>query len=138
MAAGRRRLAEMAPLPAASAQQAALARHEQGAAITPVTGERVGGDFAEQRQGQPRAPTAESSRTAVAYVSRRFERLALVLGDTITYTLGRVVAYTLLAVLIRALSLEIARVANPLISVGEIVIGPLLILVGLFILRLIR
>lgn len=74
---------------------------------------------------------------AVAYVSRRFERFSLVIADTVMYTLGRAVAYTLLAISIRSLSLEIASIANPLITAAEYVLGPALVIVGLLLLGII-
>jgi cytochrome c biogenesis protein CcdA len=76
--------------------------------------------------------------TAVAFVSRRFNKLVFVLLDTVMYTLGRAAAYTLLAILIRELSLEIASIANPLITVAEFALGPVLIIVGLMLLGFIR
>jgi cytochrome c biogenesis protein CcdA len=71
---------------------------------------------------------------AVAFVSRRFEALSRVLADTVLYTAGRALAYTLLAVLIQTLSLRVARVANPLQTIAEWALGPVLILVGLVLL----
>ncbi|HPR65057.1 MAG TPA: aromatic aminobenezylarsenical efflux permease ArsG family transporter [Thermoanaerobaculia bacterium] len=75
---------------------------------------------------------------AVAFVSRRFERITLVLLDTVMYTLGRAMAYTLLAIAIRHLSLEIAAVANPLISISDWILGPILILVGILLMGWIK
>ena len=74
---------------------------------------------------------------AVAFVSRRYRALKWVLADTLLYALGRAFAYAGLALLIRALSLKLARVANPLLTVAEYALGPLLILVGLVILDVI-
>ena len=71
---------------------------------------------------------------AVAFVSRRFTALSRVLADTILYTVGRALAYTLLAVLIQVLSVKAARIANPLQTIAEWALGPVLIFVGLVLL----
>jgi len=71
---------------------------------------------------------------AVAFVSRRFEALTRVLADTVLYTVGRALAYTLLAILIQVLSVRVARIANPLQTMAEWALGPILILVGLVLL----
>lgn len=71
---------------------------------------------------------------AVAFVSRRFTALTRVLADTVLYTIGRALAYTLLAILIKVLSLRVAKIANPLQTAAEWALGPVLILVGLVLL----
>lgn len=75
---------------------------------------------------------------AVAFVSRRFEALSQVLADTVLYTVGRALAYTLLAILIQVLSVRVAKIANPLQAVAEWALGPVLILVGLVLLGLFK
>jgi cytochrome c biogenesis protein CcdA len=75
---------------------------------------------------------------AVAFVSRRFTALSRVLADTVLYTVGRALAYTLLAILIQVLSLRVAKIANPLQTVAEWALGPILILVGLVLLGLFK
>ena len=74
---------------------------------------------------------------AVAFVGRRYKSMAWVAADTAMYALGRTVSYTVLAVIIKALSLRIARIANPLMTAAEYALGPVLILVGLIMLNVI-
>jgi len=75
---------------------------------------------------------------AVAFVSRRFETLSRVLADTVLYTVGRALAYALLAILIQVLSVRVARIANPLQTIAEWALGPVLILVGSVLLGLFK
>jgi cytochrome c-type biogenesis protein len=75
---------------------------------------------------------------AVAFVSRRFTALSRVLADTVLYTVGRALAYTLLAILIQVLSLRVAKIANPLQTAAEWALGPVLIVVGLVLLGLFK
>ncbi len=74
---------------------------------------------------------------AVAFVSRRYQALKWVVSDTVLYALGRAAAYAAVALLIRALSLQLAKIANPLLTIAEYALGPILILVGLVILDVI-
>jgi cytochrome c biogenesis protein CcdA len=75
---------------------------------------------------------------AVAFVSRRFTALSRVLADTLLYTVGRALSYTLLAILIQVLSVKVAKIANPLQTAAEWALGPVLILVGLVLLGIFK
>jgi len=72
--------------------------------------------------------------TAVAYITRNVKdrKYAVITGSL--YTLGRMVSYSLLGILIIAAGLEIPWVSATVQSVGEKVLGPLLIVVGLLML----
>jgi cytochrome c-type biogenesis protein len=71
---------------------------------------------------------------AVAYVSRNVadRKYAVVTGTL--YTLGRMVSYSVLGVLIIVVGLEIPWVSSIIQDVGEVVLGPILIAVGLLML----
>jgi cytochrome c-type biogenesis protein len=72
--------------------------------------------------------------TAVAYITRNVtdRKYAVITGSL--YTLGRMFSYSLLGILIIAAGLEIPWVSATVQSVGEKVLGPLLIAVGLLML----
>jgi cytochrome c biogenesis protein CcdA len=75
---------------------------------------------------------------AVGYVSRRVtERKYAVLTGTL-YTLGRMVSYSVLGILIIMAGLEIPGVASLLQDFGEQILGPLLIVIGLIMLNINR
>jgi cytochrome c-type biogenesis protein len=71
---------------------------------------------------------------AVAYITRHVtdRKYAVITGSL--YTLGRMFSYTLLGVLIIAAGLEIPWLSGAIQDVGEKVLGPLLIVVGLLML----
>ena len=71
---------------------------------------------------------------AVAYITRNVtdRKYAVITGSL--YTLGRMFSYTLLGVLIIAAGLEIPWLSGAIQDVGEKVLGPLLIVVGLLML----
>lgn len=71
---------------------------------------------------------------AIAYVSRRAteRRYAVITGAL--YTLGRMVSYSIIGILIIVIGLEIPGVASFLQDWGEKILGPLLIVVGLIML----
>ena len=72
--------------------------------------------------------------TAVAYITRNLtDRKSAVITGSL-YTLGRMFSYSLLGILIITAGLEIPWVAGTVQSVGEKVLGPLLIVVGLLML----
>ncbi|MEW6367490.1 MAG: aromatic aminobenezylarsenical efflux permease ArsG family transporter [Acidobacteriota bacterium] len=75
---------------------------------------------------------------AVAFVSRRYKSMVWVATDTSLYAVGRAASYAVLALLIQLLSLRVARVASPLMTVAEYVLGPVLIFVGLVLLNIVR
>jgi len=73
---------------------------------------------------------------AIAYVSRRVteRRYAVITG--ILYTLGRMLSYSILGILIIVAGLEIPGAASFLQDFGERILGPLLIVVGLLMLNI--
>jgi len=75
---------------------------------------------------------------AIAYVSRRAteRRYAVITGAL--YTLGRMVSYSILGILLIVAGLEIPGVASFLQDFGEKILGPLLIVVGLIMLNIDR
>ncbi len=75
---------------------------------------------------------------AIAYVSRRVtdRRYAIMTGTL--YTLGRMISYSVLGILIIVAGLEIPGVASFLQDFGEQVLGPLLIVVGVIMLSINR
>jgi len=75
---------------------------------------------------------------AIAYVSRRMtdRRYAIITGTL--YTLGRMISYSVLGILIIVAGLEIPGVASFLQDFGEQILGPLLIVVGLIMLNIDR
>jgi cytochrome c-type biogenesis protein len=71
---------------------------------------------------------------AVAYITRNVKdrKYAVITGSL--YTLGRMFSYSLLGILIIAVGLEIPWISAKVQDVGERVLGPLLIIVGLLML----
>lgn len=71
---------------------------------------------------------------AIAYISRNVtdRKYAVITGAL--YTLGRMVSYSVLGILIIAVGLEIPGVSAFLQDVGEQILGPILIIVGLLML----
>jgi cytochrome c biogenesis protein CcdA len=71
---------------------------------------------------------------AVAYISRNVtdRKYAVITGAL--YTLGRMVSYSVLGILIIAVGLEIPGVSSFLQDTGEKILGPILIIVGLLML----
>ncbi len=75
---------------------------------------------------------------AVGYISRRVtDRKYAVLTGTL-YTLGRMVSYSVIGVLIIVVGLEIPGVASILQDIGEHILGPILIVAGLIMLNIDR
>ena len=71
---------------------------------------------------------------AVAYISRNVaDRKHAVVTGTL-YTLGRMVSYSVLGILIIVVGLEIPWVSSIIQDVGEVALGPILIAVGLLML----
>ena len=75
---------------------------------------------------------------AIAYVSRRATDRKYTLITGILYTLGRMVSYSVLGILIILAGLEIPGVATFLQDFGERVLGPVLIVVGAIMLNINR
>ena len=75
---------------------------------------------------------------AIAYVSRRATDRKYTVMTGILYTLGRMVSYSVLGILIILAGLEIPGVATFLQDCGERVLGPVLIAVGAIMLNIDR
>jgi len=75
---------------------------------------------------------------AIAYVSRKVtvRRYAVIMG--VLYTLGRMLSYSILGILILKAGLGIPGAASFLQNFGERILGPLLIVVGLLMLNINR
>jgi cytochrome c-type biogenesis protein len=71
---------------------------------------------------------------AIAYIGRNITDRRYAITTSILYTLGRMFSYTLIGILIIAVGLEIPVIALFLQGVGEKVLGPLLIIVGILML----
>jgi cytochrome c biogenesis protein CcdA len=74
--------------------------------------------------------------TAIGYISRNLENRRAVFVNGLLYTLGRVISYTVLGVVI-FLGAETFDVSRLFQGWGERLLGPLLILIGVFMLDLI-
>jgi len=75
--------------------------------------------------------------TAVGFISKDIQNRNRVFVNGLIYTLGRSVSYTLLA-LVLLYSADQFRISGFLQRYGEKIVGPLLILIGLFMLDFIR
>jgi len=73
---------------------------------------------------------------AISYIGRRVERPALVLTTGLLYTLGRTLVYIVLALLIVASLLAIPQLSAFLRHYMDLILGPLLIVAGMFLLEL--
>ncbi len=75
---------------------------------------------------------------AISYISRRTERKGLVLASGIFYTIGRSLTYTVLGVLVAGALLNIPDISRFLQDFFNKLLGPLLILTGMFLLGLLH
>jgi len=75
---------------------------------------------------------------AIAYVSRRVTDRRYAVMTAALYTLGRMISYSVLGILIIVAGLEIPGIASFLQDFGEQILGPLLIVVGLIMLNIDR
>lgn len=75
---------------------------------------------------------------AIAYISQRVTDRRYAVTTSVLYTLGRMVAYSVLGVLIIKAGLEVPGVASLLQNTGERVLGPVLITVGAILLNVHR
>ena len=76
--------------------------------------------------------------TAVSFLSKKINHPRAVLLSGITYTIGRVAAYALLGVIIISSVASVPLVANFLQKYMNKILGPILFIVGLFLLGAIR
>lgn len=79
-----------------------------------------------------------SNIAAVAWLGMRAGHLKGALAAGLLYTAGRVVAYTALGLVLAAGALSLPAISQFLQSYGTRILGPLLILIGIFVLELIR
>ncbi|MCX5801848.1 MAG: aromatic aminobenezylarsenical efflux permease ArsG family transporter [Candidatus Eisenbacteria bacterium] len=75
---------------------------------------------------------------AVSFIGRRIERARMVFLTGLFYTLGRMLTYVLLGILIVASVMSIQRVSNVLQEYMNKILGIVLILVGMVLLGLLR
>jgi len=75
---------------------------------------------------------------AISYIGRQVGRTGRILFSGLAYTLGRMLAYLVLGVIITAGLLSIPGLSNFLQRYLNIILGPLLIIVGVFLLDIIR
>lgn len=75
---------------------------------------------------------------AISYIGKRVEKPRLVLLSGVLYTLGRSIAYAALAALLVFSLLSAPYASHVLQKYANKILGPLLILVGMFLLDLIR
>ena len=75
---------------------------------------------------------------AIAYVSRRAAERKYAVMTGMLYTLGRMLSYSVLGILLIVAGLEIPGVASFLQDFGEQILGPLLIVAGLIMLNIDR
>ena len=75
---------------------------------------------------------------AISYISRRTERKVWVLASGIFYTIGRSLTYTVLGMLVAGALLNIPDISRFLQGFFNKLLGPLLILTGMFLLGLLH
>ena len=75
---------------------------------------------------------------AIAYISNRVTERRYAVSTSVLYTLGRMLAYSVIGLLIIMAGLEVPGVAMFLQSTGETVLGPILIAVGIILLNIHR
>lgn len=78
--------------------------------------------------------TLATNLAAVAYISRRISDRKFAVTGGALYTLGRMITYTVLGILIMYAGISIPVISNFLQDISEVVVGPLLIIVGLIML----
>jgi len=82
--------------------------------------------------------TMATNVASIAYISRRITDRRYAVLASLLYSLGRMITYTLLGVLIIAIGLEVPAIRNFLENVGTYVLGPLLIVAGILMLLIDR
>jgi cytochrome c-type biogenesis protein len=78
--------------------------------------------------------TMATNLAAIAYVSRRLADRKFAILASLLYSLGRMLTYTLLGLLIIGIGLEIPAIRNFLEDVGTYVLGPILVIGGILML----
>jgi len=75
---------------------------------------------------------------AVSFIGRRIGRTRVVLLTGLLYTLGRILTYVILGILLVTSALSIPQVSHILQKYMNKILGPVLIFVGMILLELIR
>ncbi|MDD2471974.1 MAG: aromatic aminobenezylarsenical efflux permease ArsG family transporter [Dehalococcoidales bacterium] len=78
--------------------------------------------------------TMATNIASIAYISRRITDRKYAIIASLLYSLGRMISYTLIGLLIIAIGMETPAIRNFLEDMGTYVLGPLLILAGLLML----
>jgi len=78
--------------------------------------------------------TMATNIAAIAFISQRLEDRRFALFSSLLYSLGRMVTYTLLGILIIGIGMEVPTIRNFLEDVGAYVLGPLLLVAGILML----
>jgi len=78
--------------------------------------------------------TLATNLAAVAYISRRISDRKFAVTGGALYTLGRMITYSVLGILIIFTGMSIPVISDFLQDISEVVVGPLLIIVGLIML----
>jgi cytochrome c-type biogenesis protein len=78
--------------------------------------------------------TLATNLAAMAYISRRISDRRFAVTGGALYTLGRMITYSVLGILIIYTGMSIPVISNFLQDISEVVVGPLLITVGLIML----
>ena len=76
--------------------------------------------------------------TAIAYVSKKIDNSKHTLLVGLSYALGRMFTYTIIASSIVFFGLNVQAISIPLQKYGEVLIGPFLIVIGIIMLDLIK
>ncbi len=79
-----------------------------------------------------------SNIAAVSFIIKRVDKTAAVLSSGMSYILGRVVGYTLLGAFITSSLLSIPQTSHFLQTYMNKILGPVLIVTGLFLLEVVR
>ena len=79
-----------------------------------------------------------SNIAAVSFIIKKVDRTVYVLSSGILYTLGRVIGYTLLGILIASSLLSIPQTSYFLQTYMNKILGPVLIVAGFFLLEIVQ
>lgn len=76
--------------------------------------------------------------TAMAYISRNITDRRYVITSGLLYMLGRIVSYSIVGLLVVVIGISIPGVAEALQDWGEVILGPLFIVVGILMLGIVK
>jgi cytochrome c biogenesis protein CcdA len=74
---------------------------------------------------------------AISFISKRMDSTCHIVGAGLAYTIGRMIAYLVVGIVIIAGLMSVPAVANFLQKYLNLLLGPILIIVGMFLLELI-